>query len=216
MSNIFYDRNDEIQVSDSGFLPHWNQYGKIQFVTFRLIDSLPQPKIKELVELKRRFIALNPLPWTATVETEYWKLVSPFESKLLDNGYGSCILRQSDVRKAVSDCLKYFDGCKYDILAYVIMPNHVHFLFKLKGETTIYSVMHSIKSFTAKKINNILQHSGSVWMKEYFDRIVRSERHLTSCINYIRDNPKYLHPSEYELFVTADFDVSGRQDAATP
>ncbi len=53
-------------------------------------------------------------------------------------------------------------------------------------------------------------------MKEYFDRIVRSERHLRSCINYIRDNPEYLHPSEYELFVTANFDVSGRQDAATP
>lgn len=215
MTTPFYEKDIEIEINYSGLLPHWNQYGKIQFVTFRLTDSLPQSKIKELSELRQQFLSVNPLPWNDTVENEYWKLVSPFESKLLDNGYGSCILKIPAIRKILSDSMKYFDGSKYQLLAYVIMPNHVHALFQLYERNTIESVMHSIKSYSSKVINKKTGRTGSVWMKEYFDRIVRSERHLNSCVNYILGNPRFLRENEYEVYVNHLF-FDGRQDAATP
>lgn len=215
MSDYFFNKNEKLSIKSSGFLPHWNQSGKIQFVTFRLIDSLPQIKIHELSELKKHFITQHPLPWNNNEEIEFWKLISPFEAKLLDEGYGSCMLKKPALRKIVSDSIRYFDGIKYNLIAYVIMPNHVHVLFHFVENNTIESVMHSIKSYTSKLINRITLHSGSIWMKEYFDRIIRNERHLQSCINYILGNPKNLKSGDFDVYVNPNY-IKERQDAATP
>ena len=200
MNNPYFNPNEEIKVSTTGVLPHWNQYGKIQYVTFRLADSLPQSKIAELTELKNKFISNHPKPWDKYEKFAYWNLIGPVESKLLDAGYGSCILKIPEIRSIVSDTLKYNDGNKYRLIAYVIMPNHVHVLFELLGNNCIECVMKSIKGYCSRKINELTGGSGSVWMKEYFDRIVRDASHLKSYIGYILNNPKYLKPGEYELW----------------
>ena len=200
MDNPYFDPNEEVKVSTSGALPHWNQYGKIQYVTFRLTDSLPQSKIAELTELKNRFISNHPKPWDKQDKYAYWKLIGPVESKLLDAGYGLCILKIPEIRGIVSDTLRYNDGNKYRLIAYVIMPNHVHVLFELFGNNSIESVMKSIKGYSSRKINELTGGSGSVWMKEYFDRIVRDASHLKSYIRYIINNPRFLQPGEYELW----------------
>lgn len=187
----------------------------MQFVTFRLIDSLPHSKLRDLIELKQNFLSKNPQPWSNEVEIAYWKLITPFESNLLDNGYGDCILKNPSIRKVVADSLRYWDGSKYDLVAYVIMPNHIHVIIQLAQECRIESIMHSIKSYTSKIINKMTSHSGAIWMKEYFDRIIRSERNLNSCIKYIMDNPKYLDNGDYEIYVNPKY-LNGRQDAATP
>lgn len=200
MNNPYFNPNEEIKVSTTGVLPHWNQYGKIQYVTFRLADSLPQSKIAELTELKNKFISNHPKPWDKYEKFAYWNLIGPVESKLLDAGYGSCILKIPEIRSIVSDTLKYNDGNKYRLIAYVIMPNHVHVLFELLGNNSIECVMKSIKGYCSREINELTGGSGSVWMKEYFDRIVRDASHLKSYIGYILNNPKYLKPGEYELW----------------
>lgn len=215
MSRYFYDNQEELTINSSGLLPHWNQRGKMQFVTFRLIDSLPQTKLRELLDMKQHFLANNPLPWSKEVEIKYWKLISPFESKLPDNGYGNCILKAPSVRKIVADSLRYWDGRKYDLVAFVIMPNHIHLLILLHEEYTIESIIHSIKSFTSNEINIMTTHSGPIWMKEYFDRIIRSGLHLKSCINYILENPKHLRTEDFELYINPDY-LKWRQDAAAP
>lgn len=89
------------------------------------------------------------------------------------------------------------------------MPNHVHLLIRLFENYSIAECMHSIKSYSAKMINRFLDRSGTVWMKEYFDRIVRSEEHLRYCINYIVDNPRFLNDGEYELYVKPDILTAG-------
>ncbi len=200
MDNPYFDPNEEVKVSTSGALPHWNQYGKIQYVTFRLADSLPQSKIAELAELKNRFISNHPKPWDKQDKYAYWKLIGPVESKLLDAGYGLCVLKIPEIRGIVSDTLRYNDGNKYRLIAYVIMPNHVHVLFELFGNNSIESVMKSIKGYSSRKIYELTGGSGSVWMKEYFDRIVRDASHLKSYIRYIINNPRFLQPGEYELW----------------
>ena len=103
MDNPYFNPNEEVKVSTSGALPHWNQYGKIQYVTFRLADSLPQSKIAELTELKNRFISNHPKPWDKQDKYAYWKLIGPVESKLLDAGYGLCILKIPEIRGPQED-----------------------------------------------------------------------------------------------------------------
>lgn len=201
MNDYYFDKNEEVTVHESGVLPHWEQHGKFQFITFRLIDSLPQSKVAELSELRRLFTKKHPLPWDSTVKQDYWKLITPFESYLLDNGYGSCLLKFDDIRKIVSDAIKYADGHRYEVVAFVIMPNHVHLLIRLLGENTVRTVIRSIKSYTTKEINKLTGNRGTVWMKEYFDRIVRTEEHFKHCVNYIRANPINLKSNEFELYL---------------
>ena len=199
--NPFLDSEEEVIATERGFLPHWTQNGKLVFVTFRLADSLPQSRIRELSDIKRRFLEKHPLPWADEVKIEFRKIIGPLESRLLDLGYGSCILAEPTVRSIVSGTLKYNDGKKYEILAYVIMPNHVHLLLRLADGVSINSVMQSIKGYSARIINRTTGHTGSVWMSEYFDKIIRGERHLSATIDYILRNPRHLPPDRYELYV---------------
>lgn len=204
-NDCFLDRNEVIEVNDKGLLPHWNQSGKIQYITFRLVDSLPQSRLSELKQLKEKFLKNNPLPWDYDTLQKYWKTVSPFESELLDAGYGQCILKNADIRRIVSDSLSHFNGMRYDLLAYVIMPNHVHILLLIYDGEQIENIMHSLKSFTSKMINRKTGQSGSVWMREYFDRIVRTKQHLRHCIDYIKENPRFLPEEEYTLYINNNF-----------
>lgn len=200
MDNRFLDRSQHIDIHVAGTLPHWNQNAKIQFITFRLFDSLPQEKIRELKQMRDEFFATHPKPWDQETTSEYWKLISPAESKLLDNGYGSCLLRHSKIRNIVSESIRMTAGGKYDLIAYVIMPNHLHILLHVYEGIRIEEILSSIKRYTAKQINLLLNRKGKIWMNQYFDRIIRSEAHLHHCLNYIKDNPKHLPANDYELY----------------
>ncbi len=97
-------------------------------------------------------------------------------------------------RKIVLDACRYFDGERYTLWSAVVMPDHVHLLLCPKEQTprqwwSLSSVLHSIKSFTAKEINKSLARKGSVWQDESFDRIVRDEKEFLEKWNYIRNNP---------------------------
>ena len=195
----YLDKHSEITVT-AGDLPHWHQDGKYQFVTFRLSDSLPQTTIAYLKQIIANFNSIHPHPWSDEVKREYWRLVGPVESKLLDNGYGSCMLKDPRIRQIAADSILYHDGRSYNLISFVIMPNHVHMIIQLLGEHTVREVMHSIKSFTAIRINKIMNRSGSVWKKEYFDRMIRNKDHLQNCLDYIRKNPEFLREGEFLLY----------------
>ena len=212
-SDPYLDNQSEIIIA-TGDLPHWHQDGKFQFVTFRLSDSLPQTKITALKQEIARFTALHPRPWDEDVKKAYWRIIGPIESRLLDNGYGSCILKDPNIRKIVSDAILFKDGKDYDVLSFVIMPNHVHMLLRVRGDSTIMEMMHSIKSFTANKINRFLGRTGSVWKKEYFDRIIRSESHLHNCLAYIIDNPKHLCDGDYQVYLSSAAGSRSSQSSA--
>lgn len=89
----FLNFDQPIDKHTGGNLPHWHQDGKIQFVTFRLADSLPTAVIEELKYRKATFLRNHPRPWDMTVQKEYWNQIGPMAEQLLDNGHGSCLLR---------------------------------------------------------------------------------------------------------------------------
>lgn len=180
-------------------LPHWEQPGRSYFVTFHMDDSLPQPVLDKLEEEREKWHVHHPRPWSSEVEEEYTRRFVGWVNAALDQGHGSCVLRQPAIAQIVEDALKFFEGERCNQIAWVIMPNHVHTVFTLLEPHRLAELLHSWKSFTAKRINRIINGNGVFWQKDYFDRLIRNEDHLVRCVNYIRENGRKagLSPEEY-------------------
>ena len=183
-------------------LPHWQQDGAVYFITFRLTDALPESLRSEWESDRATWIRLHPHPWSSATEREYHIRFSGTIERWLDAGHGSCILRRADCAAVIAEALRYFDGDRYAQITSVVMPNHVHALFVQNPDWPLEKLLHTWKSFAARQINVLLKRSGSLWQRDYFDRLVRDERHFANCVRYIRRNPKkaHLRPGEYILY----------------
>jgi len=183
-------------------LPHWQQGETAQFVTWRLGDSLPPDKLELWKEEEDTWLRVHSEPWDEPSKKEYHQRFSNRLEEWLDAGDGSCLLRDEVCRKIVTDALHYFDDQRYDLRAFVVMPNHVHVLFSLHPPHLLQQVLHSWKSHTAKALNRHLGYRGKVWQEDYWDRLIRSDEHFRKCIRYIRSNPEkaLLTTGEYTLY----------------
>jgi putative transposase len=114
-----------------GYLPHFDSPETVQFITFRLADSLPA---------------------------------------------------------TIVEALKHFDGERYRLLAWCIMPNHVHVVIDILDHS-LSAIVRSWKSFSARQANVVLGRSGAFWHADYFDRYMRDEEHLTATMDYVEQNP---------------------------
>lgn len=158
-----------------GYLPHFDGGEIFQFITFRLFDSLPKVLLEK---------------WSQEVSDEKGKI--EFRKKIenyLDEGNGSCFLKNEKIAQTVEDCLKYFHEEKYKLISWVIMPNHVHCLLLPLENIELEKITHSIKSFSAQKANKILGRKGQFWQHESFDRYIRNAEHYKNVIKYIENNP---------------------------
>ena len=118
----------------------------------------------------------------------------------LDKGLGACVLKQPRLAKIVADSLLHFNGNRYHIGDFVIMPNHVHLLVCLLDDTDLLRQCYSWKRFSAVKINKVLGQTGRFWQEESFDHLVRSPEQFCAIQEYIRKNPSHLPESEYFLY----------------
>jgi putative DNA methylase len=107
----------------------------------------------------------------------------------LDQGHGSCYLKDSRVAGVVQDALLFHDLTKYRLAAWCVMPNHVHLLCSPGTGHSLAEIAHSLKSFTSKEANKSLGRAGRFWQKEYFDRYIRNARHHGKVVAYIENNP---------------------------
>jgi putative DNA methylase len=161
-----------------GYLPHWEAGETAQMIGFRLADSLPA------VVLQRWQEELNQLPEDeASVKRRQRIEVA------LDTGHGEAWLRDAGIADTVERALLYFDGTRYRLHSWVVMPNHVHVIATPLEHWSLADIVHSWKSFTAKKANAILKRSGSFWAREYYDRVIRDEGHHADAIAYVARNP---------------------------
>ena len=86
--------------------------------------------------------------------------------------------------------LMHFDGTRYELGEFVVMPNHVHAVVAPIGAHQLTRILHDWKSFSAHQFNRVLTSSGRIWHRESFDHIVRSAEALAKFDTYIRNNPK--------------------------
>ena len=119
---------------------------------------------------------------------EYAQRFSNRMEKWLDAGYGECILSREDCRQIVAEAFEHFNGSRYALHSYIVMPNHVHVLVEFLAKEDMPKILHSWKSYTASAINRVLGRTGSVWQRDYFDRLVRNADHYGRCLAYIRKN----------------------------
>lgn len=161
-----------------GYLPHFDGVAKPQFITLHLGDSVPASVIERW---KRE---LRGMPY----EQERILLQRRIE-KYLDMGYGSAALKQPRIAKMVQDSLLKYDGSRYQLFAWVVMPNHVHWLMTRSEDQKLEEILQAFKSYTAHEANKMLSRHGKFWMDEYFDRHIRNERHFAATVRYIEQNP---------------------------
>jgi REP element-mobilizing transposase RayT len=172
-------------------LPHWRQDGATYFVTFRLADSLPQSKLDEMDWLRKDWELRHPRPHTKAVWDELTREVNKCVECWLDQGMGSCVLRQPSLASWVTSALDRFNDDWYELDCYTVMPNHVHVIVRpLAPEIhPLESILGSWKKYSSRRINLALNRVGELWQDEAFDRIIRNEEHLWRAIQYIGRNP---------------------------
>ncbi len=161
-----------------GYLPHFDGGTIPQFVTFRLSDSLPQC----VLETWRKEFSSEP---NLNVDVALRKRIEVY----LDHGHGECLLRTPRIAELVQDSLLFFDGERYRLTAWVIMPNHVHILATPCAGYELSAILHSLKSYTANEANKIAGRTGQLWQRESFDRWIRNADHFANAIIYIENNP---------------------------
>ena len=188
---IGYFHKDEPITNLSGDLPHWRQEGVTYFVTFRTADSLPQEKLKQWQLEKERWLHDHPEPCDGKAKREFYEKFPERLQHWLDQGYGECVLKDQDCKKIVEEALRHFDGQRYDLDEFVVMPNHIHVLVTPKAGHELSEILHSWKSFTATEINKRMGRSGAFWQKESFDHIVRNPDQVEKIRQYIKEHPAY-------------------------
>ena len=170
-------------------LPHWQQEGATYFVTFRLGDALPHSAQEQLQRERDAWFLAHPDPRSTALLTEFADTFLEQLDAHLDLGHGACWLGESAVAEVVQNALHHFDGERYWLGSYVIMPNHVHALVRPIAGHALSDILHSWKSFTANQANKALGRQGQFWQDESFDHIVRDEHHLEKFGRYIAENP---------------------------
>jgi putative transposase len=124
----FFNPYDDVRFTENR-LPHWQQKGAVYFLTFRLADSVPTNLRNQWQDERAAWLQLHSQPWSFEIEQEYHRRFSGAMESWLDEGHGSCLLRQEKYAEVVAETLCHFDGDRIAMISFVIMPNHVHALF---------------------------------------------------------------------------------------
>jgi hypothetical protein len=197
----YLDPRSEI-VRTENRLPHWQQPGVPCFITFHLADAVPIHLLRGWKMERDAWLRHHPEPWTPENEQEYHRRFPGQIERWLDAGHGSSALRDPRCSQIVGGALGFFEGTRSTQLSWIVMPNHVHTLFVLHESWTLEEILHSWKRHSSRQINLLRHSTGTLWQKDYFDRLIRDRDHLINCVRYIRRNPvkARLHPSEYLLW----------------
>jgi putative transposase len=194
----FFDPNQNFSV-DWRNLPHWTQAGTVCFITWRTGDSLSAEAVDRMDKERQRLVLDHGIDphgdWKAELARRpnvlrgqiQWSLFQIWD-RSLDLGLGACVLRDPNLSELVGNSLLHFDGDRYLMTDYVVMPNHVHLLVAFRSEEGMKLQCSSWKRYTARQINRLLGDTGEFWQVEQFDHLVRSPEQFEHYRRYIADN----------------------------
>jgi type I restriction enzyme R subunit/putative DNA methylase len=167
------------RTTSRGYFPHEECPDLIQHVTLHLSDSLPKASLNRI----QKNVERKP-------DTERNRETLKRIQRLMDQGYGSCVLRNPNCAKIVQTCLLHFHGIRYKIHAWALMPNHVHVLFSGTPAFSMQTILASWKKFTATRILEANHLSPRpLWHPEFHDRFIRNQGHYRNVVRYIHQNP---------------------------
>jgi REP element-mobilizing transposase RayT len=195
-------------------LPHWAQAGTVAFITWRTKDSIPQSVLNRWHAdrddwLRKRGINPKADDWRQQLQKldrsqqgEFVRTFSERWHRHLDACHGACVLRQPELSQIAAESLLKFDGDRYELTDFIVMPNHVHLLAAFATEEGMLNQCEGWKHFQATMINRKLGGSGRFWQQDGFDHLVRSSEQFDALRRYIAANPSKarLSPSEFRHY----------------
>ena len=137
-----------------GYIPHFDGRELPQFITDHLADSMP----RSVLARWKQELAQTPLDESKII------LQRRIE-RYLDQGYGNAWLKDHRIANMVQNSLLHFDGTRYKLSAWVVMPNHVHFLLTRAANEELSRILHSFKSYTSLKRTRCCAAAGSSGLK---------------------------------------------------
>ena len=162
-------------------------------MTFRLAGTLPADvlarfKAEREAIVQQALAAKRPLTWTEQEELFRWYAARV--DKYLDAGHGECWLRRTEIANLMAGAVQFHQGQRFDLLAWVVMPNHVHAVVRPHPDWTLSKILQSWKGYTAREANRILHRTGQMfWQPEAYDHLVRDDDDLHRCVRYTTLNP---------------------------
>ncbi len=216
----FFDHGSPVTVIDRD-LPHWLQAGTVCFLTWRTWDSMPRGWVDQWLADRAAWLRSHAIDpdrddWRRRLRqlpderiAEFNRSFSRRWESCLDEAHGSCPLKRPELSKVVGDSLMCFDGTRYHLTDFVVMPNHVHLLAAFPDDGAMLAQCEGWKRFTGVRLNRLLGRSGRFWQVDGFDHLVRDEAQFEKFRRYIADNPRRagLMPGEYLWYST---EPSGR------
>lgn len=197
----------EKKESYKHILPLFQQPGQAYFATWCLKDSIPPKALSrytnKLMEIKSQINfrtkennpEQKPDELIKTYNQIRKKYLKTYDDLLALNNHPTVNLNSSRLSKIIVEALTFWDGNRIENYAWCIMPNHVHWVFRIKdfdfegNPVYLQDIMHSIKRQTANQINKATGQQGTLWQKESFDTTVRDDKHLMNVIDYTLNNP---------------------------
>jgi putative transposase len=158
---------------ERGYLPHFDAPNVTQLVTFNLADAFPVMRRAEWEPLLR-----FPTASESRRQLEVW----------LDRGMGECWLRRNEIAELVESRLLLDHRREYGLQAWTIMPNHVHVVVNIL-QKPLGKLVRQWKGGTAVASNRLLGRHGQFWQEDYWDTLVKDEKHLSQAIRYVENNP---------------------------
>lgn len=123
------------------------------------------------------------------------KYMKAFDDLLVQNHDRTIDLNKPELLEIIIEALTFWDGSRIENYAWCIMPNHIHWVIKVKETDNegniiyLQDIMQSVKRHTANKINKAIERNGNFWQKESFDTTIRDDKHLMNAIAYTLNNP---------------------------
>ncbi|MDD5140255.1 MAG: transposase [Verrucomicrobiales bacterium] len=172
---------------ERGYLPHCDFPGLVQFVTFRLADSMPESRRGE---------------WEHLLKIEDDREKRSKLEEYLDRGVGECHLHDPRIAKITEDALLHFHNARHELLAWCVMPNHVHVLVHV-WQTPLWKMVQSWKRFVATETERRsptrrvsenytkapARRAALRWQREYWDTFMRDRAQERTAVRYIEYNP---------------------------
>ena len=179
---------ENVAVRKRGKIPHWHVPNGIYFVTYRLAGSLPRHVEHQIALMRAKLIAARKDDYDGAEARAIERDIFRQTEAQLDQSDGDCWLRDHEVAGVVISAFEHGDADEYELIAFVVMPNHVHVVFRLlAGE--LHEVVKRWKSYTAHRANEILKRAGVFWQSDYFDVLIRDSEQLERTITYVLNNP---------------------------
>jgi hypothetical protein len=160
-------RYGEVHIRNRGRLPHWEKDEGLYFITFHLADSLPDSVLAKIAERHQILEAAENI--NANLLPEQKALLADYShtriEEYFDRGAGSCPFLDMRVAGSMAAALRFREGKRYRLLAWCIMPNHVHVVVRLFPGQELAKVVKAWKNFSAKAANQVLGRKGQFWQR---------------------------------------------------